>query len=107
VINATRTRGGALPTLVDPTRIRATIALSIAALKVPGDYIETGVYRGGTSVLMMHVLDRAGDTTRRFWACDSFEGLPQVAAWTTRCSLQRPPACSKTRARASTPSAGD
>ena len=92
VINATRTRGGALPTLVDPTRIRATIALSIAALKVPGDYIETGVYRGGTSVLMMHVLDRAGDTTRRFWACDSFEGLP--AASSSLDDPLQPPAAS-------------
>ena len=92
VINATRTRGGALPTLVDPTRIRATIGLSIAALKVPGDYIETGVYRGGTSVLMMHVLDRAGDTTRSFWACDSFEGLP--AASSSLDDPLQPPAAS-------------
>lgn len=74
VANSTRAHG-TLPTLVDSTRQRATIALSIAALKLDGDYVETGVYRGGTSVLMMRVLDRAKDS-RLFWACDSFEGLP-------------------------------
>ena len=73
-MNQTRAFGG-LPTLVDVTRLRATVALSIAALNVSGDYVETGVYRGGTSVLMMLVLDSVRDG-RRFWACDSFEGLP-------------------------------
>lgn len=80
VINSTRAYG-ILPTLVDLTRIRATIGLSIAALKIAGDYVETGVFRGGTSVLMMRVLDRANDTTRLFWACDSFAGLPAADSY--------------------------
>jgi len=43
---------------------------------VPGDLIETGVWRGGASILMKAVLKARGVTDRTVWACDSFEGLP-------------------------------
>jgi O-methyltransferase len=43
---------------------------------VPGDLIETGVWRGGSSILMRGVLKAHGVTDRVVWACDSFEGLP-------------------------------
>ncbi|MDH3705215.1 MAG: TylF/MycF family methyltransferase [Acidimicrobiia bacterium] len=43
---------------------------------VPGDLVETGVWRGGLVVLMRALLDSLGDTERTVWACDSFEGLP-------------------------------
>jgi O-methyltransferase len=43
---------------------------------VPGDMIETGVWRGGASILMRGVLKAHGVTDRVVWACDSFEGLP-------------------------------
>ncbi|MBF4762404.1 class I SAM-dependent methyltransferase [Nocardioides islandensis] len=43
---------------------------------VPGDLIETGVWRGGSAIFMRGVLKVHGDTTRKVWACDSFEGLP-------------------------------
>ena len=65
-----------LPTVVDATRLNWTIALAQAALDVPGDYVETGVFRGGTSIVMMRVLDRAG-SSKRHWACDSFKGIPK------------------------------
>jgi O-methyltransferase len=45
---------------------------------VPGDLIETGVWRGGASILMRAVLAAYGDTQRRVWVADSFEGLPVV-----------------------------
>lgn len=44
---------------------------------VPGDLIEAGVWRGGTAILMRAVLAALGDTTRRVWLADSFQGLPQ------------------------------
>lgn len=44
---------------------------------VPGDLIETGVWRGGTTILMRAVLAAHGDTTRRVWVADSFQGLPR------------------------------
>ena len=43
---------------------------------VPGDFIETGVMRGGTVILMRAVLAAHGVTDRIVWAADSFEGLP-------------------------------
>lgn len=45
---------------------------------IPGDFIETGVWRGGACILMAGVLREwpalAGD--RRVFVADSFEGLP-------------------------------
>jgi O-methyltransferase len=46
------------------------------AERVPGDLIETGVWRGGATVLMRAVLAARGDTGRTVWVADSFEGLP-------------------------------
>ncbi|MFT3785907.1 MAG: TylF/MycF/NovP-related O-methyltransferase [Tepidisphaeraceae bacterium] len=43
---------------------------------VPGDLIECGVWRGGSTILMRAVLKTLGDTKRTVWAADSFEGLP-------------------------------
>jgi O-methyltransferase len=44
---------------------------------VPGDLIETGVWRGGAAIFMRAVLEAYGDTERRVWAADSFQGLPK------------------------------
>lgn len=44
---------------------------------IPGDLIETGVWRGGTTILMRAVLAAHGDVTRRVWVADSFRGLPR------------------------------
>lgn len=43
---------------------------------VPGDLIETGVWRGGTTIFMRAILAAYGDTGRRVWVADSFQGLP-------------------------------
>jgi O-methyltransferase len=44
---------------------------------VPGDLVEAGVWRGGAAIFMRAVLAAYGDTTRRVWLADSFQGLPQ------------------------------
>jgi O-methyltransferase len=44
---------------------------------VPGDLIETGVWRGGSSIFMRAVLKAYGDCSRKVWLADSFCGLPQ------------------------------
>jgi len=44
--------------------------------QVPGDFIETGVWRGGTTIFMRALLEAYGVTDRRVWVADSFEGLP-------------------------------
>jgi hypothetical protein len=43
---------------------------------VPGDLIETGVWRGGVAILMRAILDAYDDTNRVVFAADSFCGLP-------------------------------
>jgi O-methyltransferase len=43
---------------------------------VEGDLIETGVWRGGASILMRGVLAALGAEDRLVWVADSFEGLP-------------------------------
>lgn len=43
---------------------------------VPGDFIETGVWRGGACIFMRGILRGYGDTTRKVWLADSFKGLP-------------------------------
>lgn len=43
---------------------------------IPGDLVETGVWRGGSCIYMKLILDAFGDTKRNVWVCDSFQGLP-------------------------------
>jgi hypothetical protein len=43
---------------------------------VPGDFIETGVWRGGASIMMRAVLKAYRVTDRTVWLADSFAGLP-------------------------------
>lgn len=44
--------------------------------KVPGDFIETGVWRGGATIFMRAFLKAYQVTERRVWVADSFQGLP-------------------------------
>ena len=48
----------------------------VIAENVPGDLIETGVWRGGAAIFMRAILKAYGVTDRRVLAADSFEGLP-------------------------------
>jgi O-methyltransferase len=45
--------------------------------RIPGDFIETGVWQGGATIFM-RALQKAyeEDTQRCVWVADSFEGLP-------------------------------
>ncbi len=47
--------------------------------KVPGDLIETGVWRGGTTIFMRALLQAHGVTDRKVWVADSFQGLPATS----------------------------
>jgi len=49
----------------------------VIANGVPGDVIETGVWRGGATIFMRAVLKAYKITDRRVWVADSFEGLPR------------------------------
>jgi O-methyltransferase len=45
--------------------------------EIPGDFIETGVWRGGACIFMRAALKAHMDSTRQVWVADSFEGLPK------------------------------
>jgi O-methyltransferase len=44
---------------------------------IAGDFIETGVLRGGACIFMRAALNVYSDTSRNVWVADSFEGLPK------------------------------
>jgi len=44
--------------------------------KIPGDFVETGVWRGGACIYMRAVLKAFGIVDRTIWVADSFAGLP-------------------------------
>ena len=50
----------------------------VLADKVPGDFIETGVWRGGACMFMRAVLKAHDVTDRQVWVADSFAGLPAI-----------------------------
>ena len=49
----------------------------VIARDIPGDFIETGVWRGGACIFMRGILEAYGIRDRRVWVADSFQGLPR------------------------------
>jgi hypothetical protein len=47
---------------------------------VPGDFMETGVWRGGACIMMRAVLHAYGVTDRRVIAADTFAGFPEPSS---------------------------
>lgn len=43
---------------------------------IPGDVLESGVWRGGVAILVQALLTSLGEPHRQLWLADSFEGLP-------------------------------
>jgi hypothetical protein len=46
---------------------------------VPGAFVECGVWRGGSAMLMAHALLERGNDSRELWLYDTFEGMPPPA----------------------------
>jgi hypothetical protein len=65
-------------TMIGRVRLRNLRQLVETAIRegVPGDLIETGVWRGGACILMRAALEAYGDLERRVFVADSFAGLP-------------------------------
>jgi hypothetical protein len=51
---------------------------TVIADGVAGDFIETGVWRGGACVFARAILKAYGVTDRRVWVADSFQGIPDT-----------------------------
>ena len=54
-----------------------TCVVDVLDRQIPGDLIETGVWRGGATIFMRAILKAYGVTDRKVWVADSFEGLPE------------------------------
>lgn len=65
-------------TMIGTVRMRNLRQLCEAAINddIPGDFIETGVWRGGACIYMRGILDAHDDPSRRVFVADSFRGLP-------------------------------
>lgn len=65
-------------TMVGVTRLTNVEECIKGALEsgVPGDLIETGVWRGGTTIFMRGILRAYGVEDRKVYVADSFSGLP-------------------------------
>jgi O-methyltransferase len=65
-------------TMTSPERMYALwqAVLQVVRDGVPGDFVECGVWRGGSSMLAAHTFAQAGDTERRLWLYDTFDGMP-------------------------------
>lgn len=65
-------------TMVGLRRLENVRELTQRALdeRIPGDFIETGVWRGGCCILMRGILAANGDRDRKVYVADSFAGLP-------------------------------
>lgn len=45
--------------------------------KIPGDFVECGVYKGGNTMLIAHTLIEMEETNRKIYCYDTFEGMVQ------------------------------
>jgi len=65
-------------TMVGVDRLRNVRDLVQMALdeNIPGDFIETGVWRGGCCILMRGILAANSVRERKVYVADSFEGVP-------------------------------
>jgi len=60
-------------------RIHVLLWAATHAAKLPGDFVECGVWRGGSVMLMAATLLRLGDTSRDLWLYDTFGGMTAPA----------------------------
>ena len=83
---ATRTLGLDWPrsaqTMIGTARMRnlRNLCETVILDGVPGDFVETGVWRGGACIFMRGILEAYGDSDRRVFVVDSFKGLPEPNA---------------------------
>lgn len=49
----------------------------VVAADIPGDLVECGIWRGGSSMAMAKTLRECGQLTRRIWLYDTFKGMTE------------------------------
>lgn len=65
-------------TMIGTARMRQLREACETALRegIPGDFIETGIWRGGACIYMAGIRDAWNASDRVVWGADSFKGLP-------------------------------
>jgi O-methyltransferase len=69
-------------TMTSPERVGALVnaVRYIVANDVPGDFVECGVWRGGSSMAAALTLEEQGDEARHLYLYDTFEGMSAPTA---------------------------
>lgn len=81
-----RSDGWTIPESSQPHSLLASVKLNALQLlmfdvvsnNVPGDFLEAGIYKGGTAIFMRAFLKVHNISGKVVWAADSFEGIPQT-----------------------------
>ena len=60
----------------DPVRLAALLELARRLTAEPGDFIELGVYEGGSALLLALALQEAR-SSRKLHLCDAWQGMPE------------------------------
>jgi hypothetical protein len=55
-------------------------ARHVARARIEGDFVECGVWKGGSSMLAAMALKAAGDSARSLWLYDTFSGMSEPTA---------------------------
>ena len=66
-------------TMTSPERILALVnaVAYLANNRIEGDFVECGVWKGGSMVATANTLIASNDTDRRLWLYDTFEGMSE------------------------------
>jgi O-methyltransferase len=66
-------------TLTGAERVACLIRATkyIVENRIEGDFVECGVWRGGSMMVVAHMLKRLGDTSRKLYLYDTFAGMSQ------------------------------
>ena len=64
-------------TLLDPRKLYFLRQLARTSLPVPGDIFEAGAGSGGSTRVILDVLQKAG-SNKRIWSLDTFEGYKKI-----------------------------
>jgi hypothetical protein len=97
-------------TMTSQQRVQALILATryVARRNIPGDFVECGVWRGGSMLAAARTLRDAGDADRDLYLFDTFSGMPapgpddvRAHDGATAAALLKEPGEDQTRAEAS------
>ena len=68
--------------MTSPERVAALVEAvrSVHANDIPGDFVECGVWRGGSAMAAALALRELGDESRELWLYDTYEGMSAPTA---------------------------